>query len=117
MLTWWAMQPCKPPHSMQPCHACPVKLQLLLAQQDEQRSCHQLGSSVSPQAVVWLLRGRAHEALEDRTRAAACYREALQQDPYCYDAFRCALGNHADPHGWGGGEAIGRYVRRLLLQA
>jgi hypothetical protein len=34
-----------------------------------------------------LLKGTAHEALDNRDRAADCYREALVLDVYCFEAF------------------------------
>ncbi len=52
------------------------------------RNSADLGVSIDLRAVAHLLRGRAHEGLENRTRAAECYRQALEVDPYCYDAFR-----------------------------
>lgn len=53
-----------------------------------------LGGSVSTAATVCFLRGRAFEALENRARAISCYRDALQLDPYCYEAFNALVGNH-----------------------
>ncbi|KAG1653808.1 hypothetical protein FOA52_007854 [Chlamydomonas sp. UWO 241] len=54
----------------------------------------QLGRSVSPAAVVWLLRGRAFQAHENRPRAIVAYRAALTADPYCYEAFSALIGGH-----------------------
>lgn len=36
---------------------------------------------------IFLLKGIAHEALDNRDRAAECYRAALLNDVYCYEAF------------------------------
>lgn len=34
-----------------------------------------------------VLRGQIYEAMDNRTIAMECFREALRQDVYCYEAF------------------------------
>ncbi|KAJ7299336.1 hypothetical protein O6H91_Y249500 [Diphasiastrum complanatum] len=45
-------------------------------------------------AALCLLRGRAFEALENRSRALRWYKAALKVDPYCYEAFEHLIDNH-----------------------
>lgn len=50
--------------------------------------------SVSMAAAVLTLRGRALEALDNRTAAVKSYTAALRADPYCYEAFSALADNH-----------------------
>jgi hypothetical protein len=43
---------------------------------------------------VQLLRGHILEALENRSLAVECYREALQLDVHCYEALDCLIQHH-----------------------
>ncbi|GBG90194.1 hypothetical protein CBR_g50375 [Chara braunii] len=43
------------------------------------------GREINIAAAICLLRGRAYEALENRTRAALWYKASLKADPYCYE--------------------------------
>jgi len=43
---------------------------------------------------VSLLRGQIHEAMENRMLAIECYREAVRQDVYCYEAFDRIVNHH-----------------------
>jgi anaphase-promoting complex subunit 6 len=43
---------------------------------------------------VQLLRGHILEALENRSLAVECYREALQLDVQCYEALDCLIQHH-----------------------
>ena len=60
-------------------------------QVDEQEGDLQGGAAISPAATLCLLRGRAFEACQNRTRAVVWYKHALSHDAYCYDAFRCVF--------------------------
>ena len=40
---------------------------------------------------LWLLQGRAFEALANRSQATDAYRNALQFDAYCFEAFECLV--------------------------
>ncbi|KAK9823965.1 hypothetical protein WJX72_006697 [[Myrmecia] bisecta] len=53
-----------------------------------------IGQEVSIYAAMCLVRGRAYDALENRTRAIRWYRAALRADPYCYEAFQVLVDNH-----------------------
>jgi len=50
--------------------------------------------SVSVQAAMETLRGRAYDALDNRSAAKRCYADALRKDPYCYEAFEQLVANH-----------------------
>ncbi|KAG8274601.1 anaphase promoting complex subunit cdc16, partial [Homalodisca vitripennis] len=39
------------------------------------------------QSALLLLKGRVYEKLDNRTRAAECFKNALKHDVYCYEAF------------------------------
>ena len=39
------------------------------------------------ESSIYLLRGQVYEAMENRVLATENYRLALQEDPYCYEAF------------------------------
>ncbi|KAF8071217.1 APC6 [Scenedesmus sp. PABB004] len=52
------------------------------------------GHDVAAAAAVCLLRGKAYEALENRQRAIASYKAALQADPFCQEAFAALVDNH-----------------------
>lgn len=43
---------------------------------------------------VQLLRGHILEALENRSMAVECYREALKLDVHCYEALDCLIQHH-----------------------
>lgn len=49
-------------------------------------------STISLESGMSLLRGKAHEALENRQHATHCYREALTQNLFCYEAFDALIG-------------------------
>ncbi|EFJ07248.1 hypothetical protein SELMODRAFT_272183 [Selaginella moellendorffii] len=55
-------------------------------------SGHQAGINIA--AALCLLRGRACEALENRTRALCWYKASLRVDPYCYEAYEHIVDNH-----------------------
>ncbi|XP_019868674.1 cell division cycle protein 16 homolog isoform X2 [Aethina tumida] len=42
-------------------------------------------------AAVLLLKGKVLEAMDNRALAADCYKQALDQDVYCYEAFDCLI--------------------------
>ena len=44
-------------------------------------------------SCINLLRGKIYEAMDNRNLAAECFREALREDVYCYEAFHCLV-NH-----------------------
>jgi hypothetical protein len=46
------------------------------------------------ESAVQLLRGHILEALENRSLAVECYREALQLDVQCYEALDCLIQHH-----------------------
>jgi len=50
--------------------------------------------SVSVLAAMETLRGRAYDALDNRSAAKRCYADALRKDPYCYEAFEQLVANH-----------------------
>ncbi|XP_035828816.1 cell division cycle protein 16 homolog isoform X3 [Aplysia californica] len=41
-----------------------------------------------------LLRGKIYEAMDNRSLAADCYKEALRLDVYCFEAFELLVGHH-----------------------
>jgi anaphase-promoting complex subunit 6 len=41
-----------------------------------------------------LLRGKIYEAMDNRNLAVECYREALRQDIYCFEAFDLLVNHH-----------------------
>jgi hypothetical protein len=41
-----------------------------------------------------LLRGRVYEAMENRSLASECFREALRSDVFCYEAYECLTAHH-----------------------
>ncbi|CAH1788277.1 unnamed protein product [Owenia fusiformis] len=43
---------------------------------------------------ISLLRGKIYEAMDNRTLAADCFREALQHNVYCYEAFEMLVNHH-----------------------
>ena len=45
-------------------------------------------------SAINLLRGKAHEAMENRGLAAECFREALRADVYCFEAFENLVNHH-----------------------
>ncbi|XP_020518107.1 anaphase-promoting complex subunit 6 isoform X2 [Amborella trichopoda] len=45
-------------------------------------------------AAICFLRGKAHEALENRSQALQWYKAAIKADPYCYEALECLIDNH-----------------------
>lgn len=49
---------------------------------------------ISITSAMCLLRGRALEAMENRSRALRWYKAALKADPYCYEAFTHLIDNH-----------------------
>lgn len=53
-------------------------------------------SVASPQMTssINLLRGRIYEAMENRSLAAECFREALRSDVFCYEAYDCLTAHH-----------------------
>lgn len=51
-------------------------------------SLQQIENSIS------LLRGRIYEAMDNRGLAADCFRRALQQDVYCFEAFDLLVSHH-----------------------
>ena len=55
---------------------------------DQHGSTSTSGRAVRPEAIICLLRGKAFESSQNRQRAAACFKQALGLDAYCYDAFR-----------------------------
>lgn len=55
-----------------------IQLQLLL-------SMFQLTSS------ILFLKGRVYEAMDNRGLAADCYKQALQRDVHCYEAFEALV--------------------------
>jgi len=46
------------------------------------------------ESAIQLLRGHVLEALENRSLAVECYREALQLDVHCYEALDCLIQHH-----------------------
>ncbi|KAH3813344.1 hypothetical protein DPMN_141799 [Dreissena polymorpha] len=51
-------------------------------------------SSKSMESSINVLRGRIYEAMDNRTLAMECFREALRQDVYCYEAFDLLVNHH-----------------------
>ncbi|CAN6484026.1 unnamed protein product [Victoria cruziana] len=43
---------------------------------------------------MFLLRGKAYDALENRAQALLWYKAAIKADPYCYEALECLVDNH-----------------------
>lgn len=43
------------------------------------------------QSAILLLKGRIYEKLDNRTRAADCFKYALRHDVYCYEAFHALV--------------------------
>ena len=43
------------------------------------------------ESSIHLLRGKTHEALDNRLQACECYRDALRADVYCFEAFECLV--------------------------
>jgi hypothetical protein len=41
-----------------------------------------------------VLRGQIYEAMDNRTLAMECFKEALRQDVYCYEAFDLLVNHH-----------------------
>ncbi|KAK7090544.1 cell division cycle protein 16 homolog isoform X2 [Littorina saxatilis] len=46
------------------------------------------------ESSISLLRGRIYEAMDNRGLAADCFRRALQQDVYCFEAFDLLVSHH-----------------------
>ena len=46
------------------------------------------------ESAINLLRGKAHEAMDNRGLAAECFREALREDVYCFEAFESLVAHH-----------------------
>lgn len=46
------------------------------------------------ESSINLLRGKIYEAMDNRTLAVECYREAVRQDVYCYEAFDLLVKHH-----------------------
>ena len=36
---------------------------------------------------MFVLKGKVYEALDNRTQATECFKDALNEDPYCHEAF------------------------------
>ncbi|XP_054811712.1 anaphase-promoting complex subunit 6-like [Prosopis cineraria] len=45
-------------------------------------------------SAICFLRGKAHEALENRAQARLWYKAAIKADPLCYEALECLIENH-----------------------
>lgn len=45
-------------------------------------------------AAICFLRGKAYEALENRSQARSWYKAAIKADPLCYEALECLIENH-----------------------
>ncbi|XP_048229016.1 anaphase-promoting complex subunit 6 isoform X2 [Ricinus communis] len=45
-------------------------------------------------SAICFLRGRAYEALENRSQARQWYKAAIKADPLCYEALECLVENH-----------------------
>ncbi|TKY66391.1 Anaphase-promoting complex subunit 6 [Spatholobus suberectus] len=45
-------------------------------------------------SAICFLRGKAYEALENRTQARLWYKAAIKADPLCYEALECLIENH-----------------------
>ncbi|KAF6158942.1 hypothetical protein GIB67_023925 [Kingdonia uniflora] len=45
-------------------------------------------------SAIFFLRGKAYEALENRTQALQWYKAAVKADPLCYEALECLIDNH-----------------------
>lgn len=43
------------------------------------------------QSALQMLKGRVYEKLDNRTRAADCFKQALRLDVYCYEAFQALV--------------------------
>lgn len=41
-----------------------------------------------------ILRGQIYEAMDNRTLAMECFRSALRQDVYCFEAFDLLVNHH-----------------------
>ncbi len=46
------------------------------------------------ESSINLLRGKSHEAMDNRGLASECFREALRGDVYCFEAFECLVNHH-----------------------
>ena len=46
------------------------------------------------ESSINLLRGKIYEAMDNRTLAMECYREAVRQDVYCYEGFDLLVNHH-----------------------
>lgn len=46
------------------------------------------------QYSINLLRGKIYEAMDNRGLAAECFREALQSNVYCFEAFDLLVNHH-----------------------
>ncbi|KAK9085697.1 hypothetical protein Sjap_026108 [Stephania japonica] len=45
-------------------------------------------------SAICFLRGKAYEALENRSQARQWYKAAVKADPLCYEALECLIDNH-----------------------
>ncbi|XP_058747465.1 anaphase-promoting complex subunit 6-like [Vicia villosa] len=45
-------------------------------------------------SAICFLRGKAYEALENRSQARLWYKAAIKADPLCYEALECLIENH-----------------------
>ncbi|KAK3424501.1 hypothetical protein EUGRSUZ_F01248 [Eucalyptus grandis] len=45
-------------------------------------------------SAICFLRGKAYEALENRSQARQWYKAAVKADPLCYEALECLINNH-----------------------
>nr|KAJ0197835.1 hypothetical protein LSAT_V11C700382240 [Lactuca sativa] len=45
-------------------------------------------------SAICFLRGKAYEALENRSQARQWYKAAIRADPLCYEAIECLIENH-----------------------
>ena len=46
------------------------------------------------ESSINLLRGKSHEAMDNRGLASECFREALRGDVYCFEAFESLVNHH-----------------------
>uniref|UniRef100_A0A7N0UGE0 Anaphase-promoting complex subunit 6 n=1 Tax=Kalanchoe fedtschenkoi TaxID=63787 RepID=A0A7N0UGE0_KALFE len=49
---------------------------------------------ISISSAIFFLRGKAYEALENRSQAKQWYKAAISADPLCYEALECLIENH-----------------------
>ncbi|XP_050238671.1 anaphase-promoting complex subunit 6 [Mercurialis annua] len=57
---------------------------------------HSIGEDreINISSAICFLRGRAYEALENRSQARLWYKAAIKADPLCYEALECLVENH-----------------------